>query len=178
MRPPNQAGEGGSIPTSALQFRVERIDTELALSFNANWHSRFPQLGRGAVKIPYLSYGAVYRNQIHAVAIWSNPVARMLPQQSWLELRRMAIGPDAPKNTASRMLAIMVRLFRKGMPRITTLVSYHDTSVHNGCIYRAAGWTLDGVTCGKDWRNASRPNRPRAVSLAPKVRWVRVLRAE
>jgi hypothetical protein len=26
------------------------------------------------------------------------------------------------------------------MPRINTRVSYHDTSVHTGAIYRAAGW--------------------------------------
>ena len=133
-------------------------------------------MGRGFFKIPYPSYGATYREEIFAVAIWSNPVARMLPQKEWLELRRLAVGPNAPRNTASRMLAVMTRMIRRSMPQISTLVSYHDTSVHSGAIYRAAGWKLDAITRGKDWRNASRPNRPPAVSLAPKVRWIRVLR--
>jgi hypothetical protein len=69
-------------------------------------------------------------------------------------------------------------MIRQSMPRINTLVSYHDTSVHCGAIYRAAGWKMDAITCGKDWRNASRPNRPVAVSVAPKVRWLRMLRSD
>lgn len=71
-----QVGDGGSLPTSALQLFVHRIDTEDALRLNAAWHSRLP---------------------------------RMLPQKEWLEMKRFAIGPDAPKNTASRMLAVMTR---------------------------------------------------------------------
>lgn len=70
----------------------------------------------------------------------------------------------------------MARLIRRAMPHVTTLVSYHDTSAHCGAIYRAAGWKMDGVSRGKDWRTRSRPGRPHAVSLAPKVRWVRALR--
>jgi hypothetical protein len=175
MRPQNQAGEGGSIPTSALQLWIERIDTELALSLNAEWHSSLPRLGRGAVRIPYLSYAARGHGRIVAVGIWSNPVARLLPQQEWLELRRLAIGPDAPRFTGSRMLSVMARLIRRSLPRIKALISYHDTSVHCGAIYRAAGWQMDAVTRGKDWRNASRPNRPPAVSVAPKVRWIKYL---
>jgi hypothetical protein len=147
----------------------------LALTLNAKWHSQLPRLGRGAVKIPYLSYGAIHEGRIHAVAIWSNPVARLLPQHEWLELRRLAIGPDAPRNTASRMLGVMTRLIRRWKPAIVALVSYHDTSAHSGAIYRAAGWKIDGVTRGKDWCNSSRPGRPHSISLAPKVRWVRFL---
>jgi hypothetical protein len=176
MRPSNQTGEGGSIPTSALQLWVERIDTEIALVCNACWHSRLPRLGRGAVRIPFPSFGAMYRDQLYAVAIWSNPVARLLPQREWLELRRLALAPAAPRFTASWMLGVMVRLIHRTMPHVTTLVSYHDTSVHCGIIYSAAGWTRDALTRGKDWRTPARPGRPHAVSLAPKVRWVRILR--
>jgi hypothetical protein len=176
MRPPDQTGEGGSIPTSALQLWVERIDTEYALTCNTLWHSRLPDLGRGAVRIPYPSFGAVYGGRLYAVAIWSNPVARLLPQREWLELRRLALAPDAPKFTASWMLGAMVRLVRQTMPHVTTVVSYHDTSVHCGTIYSEAGWVKETVTRGKDWRTLARPNRPHAVSLAPKVRWVRILR--
>ncbi len=178
MRPESQAGQGGSIPTSALQLWVERIDTELALSCNARWHSRLPKLGTGFFRIRYPSFGAIYEGQLYAVAIWSNPVARLLPQREWLELRRLAVAANAPRFTASRMLAIVTRMIRRTMPHITTLVSYHDTSVHCGAIYRAAGWKLDAITRGKDWRTPARPRRPAAVSLAPKVRWVRVLRSD
>ena len=176
MRPSDQMGEGGSIPTSALQLWVERIDTEIAIACNGLWHSHLPRLGRGAVRIPFPSFGAVFGGRLYAVAIWSNPAARMLPQREWLELRRLALAPDAPKYTASWMLGVMARLIRREMSHVTTLVSYHDTSIHCGTVYSAAGWVRDAVTRGKDWRTPSRPCRPCAISLAPKVRWLRILR--
>lgn len=109
-----------------------------------------------------------------AVAIWSNPVARNLPQDTWLELRRLAIAPDAPKNTASRMLGVMARLIRKEKPQVERLVSYHDTEVHTGGIYRAAGWTATTVNKDGNWTRPNR-NRPKAQSEAAKQRWEKVL---
>ncbi len=172
MCPLFQAGEGGSTPTSALQLRLFPIDYEWAKQLNRLWHSRLPKLTSPACRA---SYGAEFGGVIYAVAVWCRPLARLLPQYEWLELQRLAIAPDAPKNTASRLLAIMARLVRDQFPEITRLISYQDTAVHTGCIYRAAGWVATNLSDGGEWSRLSRPQR-KAQSSAPKRRWEKVLR--
>lgn len=169
MHPLFQTGEGGSIPTSPLQFSIYRINEQRALELNAEWHSRLPQLT--SPPMGWFCYGAEYEGVLYAVAIWTNPQARKLPQH-WLELRRFAIAPDAPKNTASRMLSVMIRLLRRERPRAERLISYQDVAVHQGTIYKAAGWRpVAGTTRpGQTWNISTRYQSP---GQAPgvKVRW-------
>src|SRR6185503_1953340 len=85
MHPLFQEGQGGSIPTSPLQMRLETIPFRQARSLNRLWHSRLPRFGTGAVEdMQFLSYGAAFEGRLFAVAIWSNPAARNLPQRTWL----------------------------------------------------------------------------------------------
>lgn len=170
-----QAAGGGSTPTSALQLTLDTMDFADAIRLNRAWHSRLSELGVGCVKTqPYLCFGAEFDGRVYAVAIWSNPVARSLPQSEWLELRRLAISGDAPRNTASRMLGVMARLVRRLRPHVVRLISYQDTEVHTGAIYRAAGWVPVVVTAGGEWDTPTRP-RPKSQSAAKKVRWEKSL---
>jgi len=160
-------GGGGSTPTSALDLRFEVIDQQTMTALNIAWHSRLPSF-KTACKCP-LYCGAEFDGLWYAVAAWSQPVARLLPQD-WLELRRMAIADDAPKNTATRMLGWMTRLIRKRFPGCPRLVSYQDTEVHQGTIYKAAGWIATNLSDGGEW---TRPSRTRISSqtASPKQRW-------
>lgn len=162
-----QAEGGGSIPTSALQLRFEVIDRTTMEALNRKWHSRLPRLVTACPCQAY--YGAEFDGLWYAVAAWSQPVARMLPQD-WFELRRLAIADDAPKNTATRMIGWMVRDIRRRFPEVVRLVSYQDTAVHTGTIYKAAGWTATNIDAGGEW---SRPSRLRNAvqSGSPKQRW-------
>lgn len=162
---------GGSTPTSPLQLTIYKIPLKEAIQLNKLWHSRLPKYG-GTAKI---AWGAVFNDKYYAIGIWSNPVARMLPQQTWLELRRLAISPDAPKNTASRMIKVMTTLIKKSMPGITTLISYQDTVVHKGTIYKAAGWTIGGYRAADEWNTPGRYRAP-VQALSPKVRWQKEIR--
>jgi hypothetical protein len=167
-----QEDGGGSTPTSPLQLHVGTISTKLAIELVGLWHSRLPYIEEGNVvrNVHSICFGAEYGNKWYAAAIWSSPVARMLDNQTHLELRRFAIADDAPKNTASRVLRIMTSKIRKKIPTITTLVSYQDCEVHTGTIYRAAGWVPAVRNTGGEW---SVPSRARVAvqSAAPKVRW-------
>jgi hypothetical protein len=170
-----QAEGGGSTPTSALQLTIDTISFAEAKTLNRLWHSRLPRMGTGFIENqPFLCFGAEYGGLWYAAAIWSNPVARNLPQHEWLELRRLAVAPDAPRNTASRMLAVMTRLIRRLRPGVVRLVSYHDTEVHTGGIYRAAGWTATSVNRDGNWNRPGR-SRPEAQSVAAKQRWEKAL---
>ena len=121
-----------------------------------------------------------------AVALWNNPSARCLPGH-WRELRRMACAPDAPKFTASRFLGWMVRWFKQHEPEHEKLISYQDTAVHNGTIYKACGWVAESVTVervrdrSKNRTNTTRAYRSNINGVEPdkssKVRWaVRIKR--
>ena len=179
-----QIEEGGSIPTSPLQFNIEEISRYAAREFNARWHSRLPIYRTGFCLNAKVCYGAYFEGELFAIAIWTNPVARLLPQIEWLELRRMAIKPAAPKNTASRMLAVMARLIRMGFPEVTTLISYQDAEVHQGTIYKASGWSAISHHSGGTWNRPNSKNssngKPRTRpdlndSLTPKIRWQKEL---
>lgn len=176
MYPLFQAGKGGSIPTSALSLFVETTDYAWAKKLNQAWHSTLPRIGDPeSVMVGGVHYAATYQGIIYAIAIWTHPVSRSLPKDSWLELRRLAIAPDAPRNTASRILAVMAKLILVAKPLITTLVSYQDMEAHSGCIYRAAGWTPTIISKRKNWSSSAR-YRPAAQRPTNKQRWEKVIR--
>lgn len=170
-----QEGNGGSIPTSALDLFFREISRDQFVALNSLWHSRLPKVGASQFRA---IYGAEYQGIFWAVAAWSNPVARLLPQTTWLELRRMAIAPGAPKNTASRMIGWMVRSIRKRFPAVVRLISYQDCDVHTGTIYKASGWRhaenyisrSRGLGPKTAWANRERAGRTDQAT-APRMRW-------
>ena len=172
-RPLFQAGDSGSMPTSALDLHVENIDFQRATEINRVWHSILPRFGTGCVKeMKFPCFACEYDGVIYAVAIWSHPAARNLPQHEWLELRRMAIADDAPRNTASRMLRIMRMLLHRKLPAIVRVCSYQSKTIHTGAIYRADGWRAVSECKGDTW---NRPSRARlaAQQVDDRIRWER-----
>jgi hypothetical protein len=171
-----QAEGGGSSPTSALQLFFRTVNVETTCGLNKLWHSRLPLLKPSNVLRTKHSvcYAAEHDGIFYATAVWSSPVARLLPQDSWLELRRFAIAPDAPRNTASRMLAWMARAVHKRFPEIENLISYQDMEAHCGTIYKAAGW-CPTVSTEFSPRDHSGRSRAKAQSTAPKQRWEKKL---
>ena len=150
-----RSGRGGAIPTSALQLKINRCKVHRACDLNALWHSRFPKIDWSNVvrNKDYACYIAEYDDIAYAVAIWSSPIAanRLKEGKTALELRRMAICDNAPPNTASRMIGIMRRIIAKDMPHLTLLISYQDTDVHEGTIYKASGWKAVAQNKGTSW---------------------------
>lgn len=152
-------------PISPSQFQVNKVDNVLACKLNQQWHSVLP-LFSGTIKV---SYTSEFDGKYYAVAIWSNPVARALPQDTYLELRRFAISSNAPKNTASFMIGKMTRLLKDDFPNLTTLISYQDTEKHFGTIYKASNWSpIITNRNGQGW-NSRKRNVTQSDSI--KVRW-------
>lgn len=168
-----------SAPASCRELTLQRVDARTAAELNRQWHSSLPNYCTGACLFASIAYAAQFGNRYYAVAIWTNPVARNLPQRTCLELRRLAVGPDAPRFAASWMLGGMVRDIRRAMPGIARLVSYQDLERHTGTIYRAANWHVAAEHAGGTWnrpnsRNHSGTPRTRPDSngaTGPKVRW-------
>lgn len=167
-----RSGRGGSIPTSALQLNVRVVTYDVAEKLNACWHSRMPKIGMAGCCKP--CFTAEHDDISYAIAMWSRPVAanRIKRGEYCLELRRMAVAPDAPQNTASRMLRIMKNHIKRTMPEIERLISYQDTEVHKGTIYKAAGWNAVLVSEYQAWTDSgNRRPQKNVQSEAAKVRW-------
>lgn len=179
-----QMEDGGANPTSPLQLNIVEIDVHRAQELNKIWHSRLPVYQIGFAVMAKICFGAIYNNKIYACAILYHPLARLLPQHTWLELRRMAISNDAPKYTASRMLSIMAKIIRKKFPQIIKLISYQDVETHNGTIYKAAGWKQGHYHKGSSWESPNsiskagkrRINMDQQKATGPKIRWEKDLR--
>ena len=162
------------IPESPKLMSLREVGVDYAMQKNSDWHSRLPvtshsNMVRNAHKV---FYGAEYKDHCFAVAMWTDPVAgnRMSKDHIWIELRRLAIAPDAPKFTATWMISKMVKEIKKKFPDVTMLVSYQDTEVHTGTIYKAANWRLDTVSKFQEWSSEKR-KRNVLQSKADKIRW-------
>lgn len=165
---------GGSIPTSPLQLRVGIVTMDVAKALNAEWHSQLPDFTSPPERC--VGMAAEHEGRYYVAAIWSPPLARMLNNQGIYELRRLAIAPDAPKNTASRMLRVMRILIYRKRPDLLKLISYQLLGIHTGTIYKAAGWKAVRQDRGGEWARPQlgRHNRPVQAST-PKIRWEYVL---
>lgn len=189
MHPLFREGQGGSIPTSPLQLRVEEIEMRTAQQLNRLWHSVLPETHYAGLRAGNhtVCYSATFDDNAYAVAIWTDPVNRSISDGKTIELRRLAIAPDAPKFTASRLLAVMVRLLRRRFPDIERAISYQAIAHHGGTIYKAAGWTATAYSRFQPWKKrktrtrdgvfqhkASDRSPPQTVS--DKQRWEKILR--
>lgn len=154
VHPLFQEEGGGSIPTSPLQLVFGRIDARLARDLVRTWHSRLPEITNWQVCSH--CYGAESDGIWYAAAMRGPPIAREFNGRGYAELRRFAIAPDAPKNTASRMLGWMARDIRK--EGFVKAISYQDTEVHAGTIYKAVGWVVGGEkkNIGTGWNTRKR----------------------
>ena len=160
--------ENNISPTSPLQFELGIVPTPKAKELNKKWHSRLPDFPAFDAN---LCHTLIYDGRYYAVAIWSHPISRHLPK-TYLELRRMAICSNAPKNTASRFIKLMILDIRKRMPDITTVVSYQDTLVHLGTIYKASGWKQAAESKGPNWKTKwPYHQRNEYQADSPKIRW-------
>lgn len=172
VHPLFQEEGGGSTPTSPLQLHFGEITLDLAIKLNALWHSRLPNAVKNNMqRVRHLAcFGAEFSDLFYMSAIWTDPIARLLNGRDWLELRRMAISDDAPKNTASRALRIMRIMVKRKWPHLKHIISYQDCDVHTGTIYLAAGWKREAENDSGNW---IRDKRDRRQAQAPgnKVRW-------
>ena len=155
---------------SPKMFNLAVIKAKLASELNAEWHSRLPIIHWSNIvrNKKYVCYAATYDSVYYAVGIWSSPVNRYLDANTVLELRRLAISDKCPKFTATWMIGAMVKDIKKRFIDVEKLISYQDTDVHTGTIYKASNWTNACVAGTGNWESRDR-NKPQSNSL--KNRW-------
>ena len=152
-------------------IQVEETRAQIACMLNELWHSRLPKIHWSNVvrNTHYVCYVFKYKEAVVGVGIWSSPVARMLNKDTHLELRRLALCDVCPKNTATFVLSKMRSLVKSKFPNIKKLISYQDTEVHLGTIYKADNWIDMVETSGGEWTSTKR-FRENAQSSPKKIR--------
>jgi hypothetical protein len=150
----------------------------LAQDLNRKWHSMLPKtdLGNLLCGTTSVAYGAFCDGAWYAVGIWSQPIIRSMCDGQTIELRRLAICREAPKNTASRMLSVMRKMVKRKFPHVTKAISYLAVDVHYGTIYKAAGWKSVGqITAARPQRFSGVNSKTRATAplqtKSRKQRW-------
>ena len=172
-----QAEDGGSNPTSPHQFHIKEIPKEIAISLNKQYHRVLPEIKNVTLHGNEAYYGFFFKGSCYAVALWSSPIARALPYRTHAELRRFAINDSSPKNTASWGLARMAHLIKKKYPSLKLLVSYQAVKIHEGTIYRAAGWNEGVHTKPSSWvrKGKGRQQNDYRQIVSGTIRWEREL---
>jgi len=153
-------------PPSARSLEVRPVPYRIARAFVERYH--------------YLAYappgaricmGAWYGDRLVGVMLFGRPVARLEDQKHTLELTRMVLLDECPRNSESRALGLATRWIRGHMPEVRRLIAYADPNRgHRGTVYLAAGWKIVGKTKGGKWSCPSRPNR-RDAAAGPKLKF-------
>jgi len=156
---------------SPKKLTVSACSVDKAMDLNQLWHSLLPNTNKSnLIRNKYsVCYAAYFNNIYYGVAIWTSPVARSLPQNI-LELRRLALSEDCPKNSASYFIGKMTKKIKKDFKEVKKLISYQDMSKHCGTIYKASNWYIDGHVLGnRDWSDSRKRNKTQ--TKANKIRW-------
>jgi hypothetical protein len=158
--------------TTPKSFKLKEIAPIIASRLNGIWHSRLPIIKPSNIirNKNYICFGLFIDELCYGIAIWSSPVSASLDFKSILELRRMALSPNCPKNTATWFLSKCIKQIKIRFPQIIKLISYQDTLVHKGTIYSAGNWKANYKTKFSPWTTK---RRKRNIEQAPtdKVRW-------
>lgn len=134
------------------QCSCSELDYKTAKEFLDKYH--YQCAGRGGYAI-----GAYFGGVLVGVVVYCPPVRQEIAKRQGVayseiwELSRLCINPDFQcKNFATWLIARSRRMFRAGHEGVKLLVSFADTTYgHNGTIYRADNWKLDGEVVSGYW---------------------------
>jgi hypothetical protein len=163
--------EGFTAPTEASQLTIEKIGVTPASELNAMWHKVLPKIHVSNIvhNKHYICFGAHYGGMWLAVGIWSSPVNQAYDGLFFMELRRFALSPQCPPDTAVFMLKEMQRRIHLLFPDIHTLISYQGIDVDESPLYEAAAWYKAATTVYRSWSVTRDRAAPK--SIVPKIRW-------
>lgn len=112
------------------------------------------------------SIGVSNGSELCGVAICGRPKARMLPQDTLLEINRVAT--NGSKNACSKLYGTCASIAKlMGFTNIETAILESE----NGTSLRAAGFVFRRMTEGGDWNRASRGGRRIDQPMCKKQIW-------
>jgi len=133
---------------------VKDIQIQMLPSTRANNFIKENHYSGKVVPNSKLHFGVFYKNKLEGVLQYGasmdkSKIIGLVKDTKWnnfLELNRMALTDNLPKNAESRSIAITCKLIKKHAPDIDWIISFADgTQCGDGTIYRASGFLLTGI---------------------------------
>jgi hypothetical protein len=137
---------------------VKDIEIKMLPSTRANNFIRNNHYSGKIVPNSKFHFGIFYDNKLEGVLQYGNPMDKnktigLVKNTKWnnfIELNRMALTDNLPKNAESRSIAITIKLLKKYAPHLDWILTYADgTQCGDGTIYRASGFLLTGIKQNK-----------------------------
>lgn len=157
-----QSKNGGSNPTPPLQvYECPQQDIARFVEQTHYSHSVFGITAEVCFKV-------LDGDRIVGAAIFGNPAGMGVLKKygengkyRTSELRRFVLADECPRNSESKLIAVMLRILKKkGFQRI---LSYADPAAgHSGVIYKATGFAYLGHTSKRKhvlWKGKKYPDR-------------------
>jgi hypothetical protein len=161
----NEEKPSATVETPCLRIVPASLEIANALIQSMHRHHR-PVLGH---RFSLLAVDVANRRVVGAVVV-GRPVARAVDQDLAFEVTRLVT--DGTKNACSMLYAAAARVAKEmGAFKIQT----YTLDTEPGTSLRGAGWTLDGMTEGRDWNCSSRGGRRTDQPQDDKQRWVKNL---
>ncbi|ANS04015.1 hypothetical protein [uncultured Mediterranean phage uvDeep-CGR2-AD8-C175] len=153
------------------KFKTSPLTLKEANEFVLKYHRH-----NGKMPTHRFSIGAIYNNELVGVAIIGNPCSRRLNNKYLVEVRRLCVKDDSPKNTCSYLYGRCWNIWQ--MMGGKKIITYTYAS-ESGSSMRAVNWLNDHTVIPrkKEWNNwKSRKNRNEQISnYQLKFRWVKEL---
>mgnify|MGYP003544476194 CR=1 FL=1 len=133
----------------AKDIVVKPLESKMAREFVQRWHYSGKTYPKSSLHL-----GAFLGGRLVGVMQFGDPLDRskvigLVKDTKWhnmLELNRMAMIDDTPKNTESRFISIAMKMIKKSYPSIEWVLSFSDgCQCGDGTIYRASGFVLTGI---------------------------------
>lgn len=137
--------------SSPKDFEVIEISKNVAWSI----YKKFHYFGEKDF-ISLYSFGVMYDGHVWGAITYGSPNAPEINglykrenQKGVLEIVRLALDPDCPRNTASWFISASIKALRKKYP-LRLVITYADTAQnHTGGIYKASNFEYHGLTAPK-----------------------------
>lgn len=133
----------------AKQLRITPIRRDVAVDFVKRHHYSGKVVNNSQIHL-----GVFFGDRLSGCLQFGPPLdkRKVLPLvtgTAWdgmIELNRMAMIDDTPRNTESRAIAVACRLLVKQYPHLEWVLSFADgTQCGDGTIYRASGFVLTSI---------------------------------
>lgn len=133
----------------AKSIQVKAIKSATAREFVRRWHYSGKPYPKSRLHL-----GAFLDGRLIGVMQFGDPLDRskvigLVRDTKWndmVELNRMAMVDNTPKNSESRFIAVAMRIIRQHYPSLEWVLSFSDgCQCGDGTIYRASGFDLTGI---------------------------------
>lgn len=134
--------------SAVKELNIKLIPTSIAkdIIIKNHYSKRWPNRNT-------INYGVFYQGRLLGACTFGNANSPAMihlvegtEQHEYLELTRLWLSDELPKNSESRVVSYCLRHIKKHCPEIKWIVSFADENEeHKGTIYQATNWTYTGI---------------------------------